>query len=849
MAHVNKGQDSITKLIEKAEEHRTTTKAKLDRLTYSKGAPSTVAQQTLWGTRFDAFCHHTLQHSPKQVPTSEDISRFLLAMVDITHSRYNNAEALSYSWLHHGLVFSIKHCRLNYEDFSISSRGRMRLDAVVANLLQEGKVTKNPFREKQWLGCQIIRRVVNSLLLDALKHGTRSWDVLISKVSSLVLVSALGRSGDVARSTHYDGLVCLCYKDITIKVNDLDASSLLVAQFEMRQDKGNKQFSNLNNRRVTIYSQTDPQLNVMDPIKWVLILAMRYSVVEGTRIEDLVEGAKRRRDKTIIWTNPSSPVLLAFKPNLVGIIPDKSAQVKQILQSIKLGCELAGILTPIVAHDIRRGTARDVAHLKTPVSSNTAGVAAVLGHDHRTEQRGVTKDYIGSLKEDVWSARLAQPATKDPFELQPINDSFKRRRKTTHTDILEACETGGFDFNTRKGKDQARESIREKDKQVFLRKSELVSSKQILSKVHEGTSPAAGAALSSRLAAEINIHGSIITSTSSHATRKRKISVASDQAYAEESATDDDRPFEPNTDISLSDIDKPPVDDSLIDPVLLEMADIIHGASEQSNTKDIEALVDPLNDDQQARAIEGPELLLQQAPLDFITMFAKINVVRFQQSTDNLVRGGSRDEPSRWKVTCDNAQFGCDQTFERDAALQQHMMSCKSTSAEAHQAAKGYESTVRTKKFVCEECGACCSTKGALKTHMNSHDSEWIPKRCDKDDCTSKTVFQNANTYNTHQSSFHNNWTPRACPHEDCRDKTKVHNSRGGFKSHLQTHGLRGKQITDLLPKNPSWGTWVPILCRFDPCKSEVYWKTRKDYRGHLYESHKVKNTGPYMPF
>jgi hypothetical protein len=56
-----------------------------------------------------------------------------------------------------------------------------------------------------------------------------------------VLLSALGRSGDIARTAHYEGMVCMCFKDITIKVLENDpAGRRFVAKFEMAQDKGRK---------------------------------------------------------------------------------------------------------------------------------------------------------------------------------------------------------------------------------------------------------------------------------------------------------------------------------------------------------------------------------------------------------------------------------------------------------------------------------------------------------------------------------------------------------------------------------------------------------------------------------
>jgi hypothetical protein len=212
----------------------------------------------------------------------------------------------------------------------------------------------------------------------------------------------------------------------------------------------------------------------MDPVKWVLILALRMGAVDSKSIEDLVATTRQRRDKTVVWSEPTLPIFPAFRPNGVGVIRDKYATTDQILGTVRLGCELCGILIPVVAHDIRRGTARDVAYMDAPSKVKTTAAAAALGHTNVAKFKGVTADYIGPAKQDVWSDRLAHPAPNDDFAIDMIDASFKRRKRVKHEEILNMYEKNGLDYNVRKDRDRASRMIRDEDKDQFLRKHRLV---------------------------------------------------------------------------------------------------------------------------------------------------------------------------------------------------------------------------------------------------------------------------------------------------------------------------------------------------------------------------------------
>jgi hypothetical protein len=300
------------------------------------------------------------------------------------------------------------------------------------------------------------------------------------------------------------------------------------------------------------------------------------------------------------------------------------------------------------------------------------------------------------------------------------------------------------------------------------------------------------------------------------------------------------------------------------DHQLLEVADFIHGTqSLLSSSEDMQALMDPV---MEAAGIENVfevvqtndadfKQLMLMPPIRFMERLSRINIVRHSQAVAmHMLVGGSRDEPTRFKIPCANAMYGCTKLWETDEQLRQHLIFCKSTSVEAHASEEARAAEIAAKKvsggWVCDECGKSFASKGTLILHKKDH--SWVPKACDVEGCRSKTVFKSAASYASHQTDAHT-WNARNCPFKDlpaCKEPAKLFDTRGTFKYHLSTsHNLKAEQMHQYLQKPASHGTWVTIKCLVPECISSTEWKTRKDYRGHLYEKHQIHDTAPYMPF
>ena len=223
------------------------------------------------------------------------------------------------------------------------------------------------------------------------------------------------------------------------------------------------------NRRVIINSQKDPALNAMDPITYVLTLALRFGAVEGTEIGAVLSDTLKRRDKTIQWLKPNYPVLPAYGPNSSVALVSKPARCEQALGTLRLACELAGVLVPVFLHDMRRGLASDTAYNTKTQKVNTQEVAEALGHTDASLRKGVTKEYIGLDRRDNWSARLQQlPVVEEVFGVDMVDAPFKRRKHTPPELLKKTCEDNGLEYGKRGDRERATMIVRNQDRAAFL---------------------------------------------------------------------------------------------------------------------------------------------------------------------------------------------------------------------------------------------------------------------------------------------------------------------------------------------------------------------------------------------
>lgn len=121
-----------------------------------------------------------------------------------------------------------------------------RIEVHLQHLVSEGKLIRGTWHKKQWISFMTLLKMAKEWLQCALSDGTNSWDITLTKLTSVVTVSALSsRSGDITRTQLYEGVEYLCWKDITLQLDDnSDRSTPMVGDlrgtFLLRYTKGYK---------------------------------------------------------------------------------------------------------------------------------------------------------------------------------------------------------------------------------------------------------------------------------------------------------------------------------------------------------------------------------------------------------------------------------------------------------------------------------------------------------------------------------------------------------------------------------------------------------------------------------
>ena len=66
-----------------------------------------------------------------------------------------------------------------------------------------------------------MERIIGSFIHEVLEAGCHSWDIVVDKVTSLILRQSLDcRSGEIGRSSLYTGSEFLAWKPITITLDE-----------------------------------------------------------------------------------------------------------------------------------------------------------------------------------------------------------------------------------------------------------------------------------------------------------------------------------------------------------------------------------------------------------------------------------------------------------------------------------------------------------------------------------------------------------------------------------------------------------------------------------------------------
>lgn len=239
------GQESIECMLDHAFEDRAASKKNVKHLLQVVGSPKAQMNRAIVWNRFTSFYTITLKrklvvftqpapgmcssmltkraHRITDTPAGQDIERFFFAI-----TKYMKPVAKSvprWDTMKNYLRLLITKLIFQYPKFSLSPNERSRIANTFKEMLDRSLLTKDPAREAQWVGITLVKKMVIAVIEDATNGGTRSWDVTVSKILTLVLLGTLGaRGGDLAQSDGYKGLEYSRWSHMEIKVKGPEPS-------------------------------------------------------------------------------------------------------------------------------------------------------------------------------------------------------------------------------------------------------------------------------------------------------------------------------------------------------------------------------------------------------------------------------------------------------------------------------------------------------------------------------------------------------------------------------------------------------------------------------------------------
>ncbi|KAF1353152.1 hypothetical protein BDV97DRAFT_345944 [Delphinella strobiligena] len=198
-------------------------------------------------------------------------------------------------------------------------------------------VVQKPNQKAQVSVDELVPKIVPALFIDALKNGTTSWDIVISRSLMIVLYNVLHPRRQKIPEVFPASLANLRFRDVALSLVQVDGHHRLFATVNYHY--------RWKSTSVKIMERTGPEQNAIDPLKLLLIYALRVGIVKSTSVYECYSEAKSRHDKSIVWEHPDWPVLPAWNRTSTAILADTSFKNQRRLgTSFALAMRSAGLV-------------------------------------------------------------------------------------------------------------------------------------------------------------------------------------------------------------------------------------------------------------------------------------------------------------------------------------------------------------------------------------------------------------------------------------------------------------------------------------------------------------------------
>ncbi|KIW15846.1 hypothetical protein PV08_05896 [Exophiala spinifera] len=860
---------------------RVDSKKAVRKQSYLHGAPSSAYQQSYIKTNVDAFMN-TINHDPKTCLSGENIQRFIVTLVKRLKPCHKTKPVVSIETIKDYWYQLICYLRFQYKDISThyGTHEVSRINAYLSQQVSAGNLTKGQWVSKQWAGFNLVQRMTRDYFRSAFQNGVHNWDVTIQRVLGIMLqVACSARPGDVARTYLYQGDQYVKWKDIELRL-DKDASSIqqLRAKVTLRFTKGLKDTTNVDEIK-WFDPLDDPSQSTSCTVKLLIIHALRQGNTYGRTLAEVLKHTSGQRGRLVQWRFPDRPVLCKIKrAHLLDY--DHPAGTSQARDTMGVMSCITGLLKPITPQALRRGSARDIAHLNKPLKGTASkAVASGLGHKRKSLNTGVTEGYVGPAQEQTFNARAKAPfqdrlapewrEAEADERLPPI-----RRPTFANREIDALAAEKGIDAvgSARRSlikelrlKDQAQRAPlpkRNLAQDNHATKKRKTSSTAVPDDATTGTSTASGGSNNPRLPLRGLTDSEINVQAPKHTVPRQLIdpellAPSATAVLSTQQALDESVPERRISDMALEDMEQLSVDTSSVNIVQQFITPAAAGPSDSEN--------DSINPEE-AQALEHDLLMASIGSLmteeafntpwelagdAFVDHFAAINEFRIigkwdhndaEEIAKHVPTGGSRNDPVAFLHHCNK---GCGYARWDPYVVQKHQATC--TGPDGHDVE---QDTVHEEHRCSEEgCGKVFKNRKALLNHKyQTH--EWKPRKCQSGcDPDTSPVYQTYYEYCKHQRTEHDGLPqPQQCPLiQDCGLEL-VFERCNLLSIHLKyKHQLNALEVQQYLPErkvNVGWSKkrdvkkTEPRQCPKSGCKLEAPFTQLSSLRDHLKTAH-----------
>ncbi|GAB1741961.1 hypothetical protein NU219Hw_g7361t1 [Hortaea werneckii] len=392
------GSRSIEKMLESAESDRIESKRVIE--------------------RFQAFREEVLKQgdAARHRPfTSDDLIRFLTSILDKMELQ-RDKPAPNLSTITSAIHYLLAYGAFAWREFRWVKYDSARLKAWVGTALQEGRLIRGRWHKKVFIGFPVVSRLVRDFLQHAQVNGCFNFDLVVAKMLSVVLVCSLGaRAGDVALSQHYEesSMYYLQFRHIQLRLRGEEGPRFenLSATVELEFTKGKKEERNTSEWRYLQPLQGAHNHHAC-PIRLLLLHCLRHGLVPGTTVDEVLQNAWRRSDRTVVWAFPTRPVLPRYSKHRCDL--NRPAEVRQIRNALAEMGIVSGIVGRLPSHGLRLGHANEISKLPSRVTDESMtsldAVRQSLGHSYKAQQSGVTEGYTDGASVDFYNLRATNPA-------------------------------------------------------------------------------------------------------------------------------------------------------------------------------------------------------------------------------------------------------------------------------------------------------------------------------------------------------------------------------------------------------------------------------------------------------